>query len=142
MDDLRTILRIIIRRKAIVLTVALIAAVTVFLTSGARLEFVSVSPDRTYRLECYSPRHYQRLLHWRMEEPGFVRLYRNTDNAYFGESVVADFFGGTGESFWLMDKTGEVAVGGSILYKNVPPISPAGEILPIPPRKAPTSGDQ
>ena len=132
MDDLRTILRIIIRRKAVVLAVVLIAALAAFLTSGARLEFVSVSPDRTYRLEYYSPRQYQRLLHWRMEEPGFVRLYRNTDNAYFGESVVADFFGGTGESFWLMDKTGEVAVGASILYRSVPPVTASGEVLPVP----------
>jgi hypothetical protein len=141
-DDLRTILRIIIRRKGVVLTLALIAVLAVFLTGGARMEFVSVSPDRTYRLEYYSPRHYQRLLHWLTEEPGFVRLYRNTDNAYFGESVVANFFGGTGESFWLMEKTGEVAVGGSILYKNVPPVTPAGEILPLPDVKTPTLGDE
>jgi hypothetical protein len=131
-EDLRTILRIILRRKAFALSTVLIATLGAYFAGGAKLQFVTVSPDRMYRLEYYTPRRYQRLVYFQMELPRFVRLYRNTDNAYFGESIVADLFGGTGEAFWLIDKTGEVSVGGSIRYTNVPPVTAAGEILPIP----------
>jgi hypothetical protein len=131
-DDLRTIGRTLIRHKGKLLTVLVLAGVLAFLVSGATLEFVSVSPDRTYRLEYYRARHYQRLMHWSMELPSFVRLYRNTDNKYFGESNVADFFGGNGRSMWLIDKAGEVAVGRDISFTGVPPVTASGDVLSIP----------
>lgn len=132
MEDLRIIWRILARYKGQLLTVLALVGVLVFLAGGATLEFVSVSPDRTYRLEYYNARHYQRLMNWSMELPNFVRLYRNTDNKYFGESNVADFFGGNGRSTWLIDKTGEVAVGRDILFTGIPPVTASGDALPIP----------
>jgi hypothetical protein len=141
-DDLRTVWRVIARRKAMLLAAVLIASATGFLATGEKLEFVSVSPDRTYRLEYYTPRRYQRLVHWKMGEPAFVRLYRNIDNAYFGESIVADFIGGTGDPIWLIDKTGEVAIGGAILYQDIPPVTAGGEVLPVPSPKIPASSDE
>jgi hypothetical protein len=67
-----------------------------------------------------------------MESPSFARLYRNFDNEYFGESEVADFFGGNGRSTWLIHETGEVAVGRDISYTGIPPVPAAGDVLPVP----------
>jgi hypothetical protein len=136
MEDLRTLWRILGRHKGKLLVVLALAGVLFFLVSGAKLEFVSVSPDRTYRLEYYSARHYQRLMNWSMELPSFVRLYRNADNKYFGESTVADFFGGNDRSLWLIDEAGEVAVGRDISFTGIPPITASGDILSVPQTKA------
>jgi hypothetical protein len=91
-----------------------------------------VSPDRTYRAEVYRPSLFQWLLNLDMEDPGFVRLYRNTDNHYFGESPVADLFKGA-EVFWHMAISGRVVVGHDIVFEGIPPMTAWGQELALPP---------
>jgi hypothetical protein len=131
MDDLVTVFRIATRHKGKLIAVSLIAGLAVFLYPRARLDYVSVSPDGTYRVEAYSPSLYQWLMNLDMEDPGFVRLYRNFDNHYFGESQVVDFFGGAGIR-WNMATSGEVDAGRDIEFRNIPPVAPGGVILDIP----------
>ena len=91
----------------------------------ARLQLVEPSPDNSYRLEHYRP-GLAFVLYYRhvkgMEDPAFVRLYRNADNEFFGESPVLDFFGGEPDTYWDIERTGEVALGASFVFSGVPPV--------------------
>jgi hypothetical protein len=131
MDDLITVLQIAARHKGKLLGVAGLVVVAIFLYPRAQLQYVSVSPDRTYRIEMYGPSLYQWVLNLDMEDPGFVRLYRNTDNHYFGESPVTDFLGGA-DVIWNMAHSGNILVGRDVMFKEVPPVTAWGQVLEIP----------
>lgn len=133
MNELLIVLRILYRHKFKLIACIAFIMFCFYLSGGEQLEFVSLSPDKGYRMEHYSPRRYQILLHPTMNSPGFVRLYNNYTNRYFGESQVADFSAGDAAPLWQMDKGGEVSVGLYITYENVPPLSPSGKELPIRP---------
>jgi hypothetical protein len=132
MDDLRTVIQIALKHKLKLTMVFGLACLSVWLYGGARILDMDTSPNGMYRLEFYRARHYQRLLHPQMQEPGFVRLYWSDDNDLIAESNVADFFGGT-EIFWHMAISGEIAVGRDIVFEGIAPITPstdAPDILP------------
>lgn len=132
MNDLLIILRIAYRNRFKLIVFFVFVVFCFYLSGGERLEFVSLSPDKGYRIEHYQPRRYQMLLHPSLDAPGFVRLYNNYTNRYFGESQVADFSGGDAFPIWNINNRGTVSVGMYIRYKNVPPLSPDGKELPIP----------
>jgi hypothetical protein len=121
-DAIAALLKLAAKYKVRLFVVIALISLAIWLPGGARFEYVDFSPDRTYRVEFYSPKRYQRVLHPTMKMPGFVRLYRNTDNILLAESHVADFFSGDAQVFWLMETTGEVAVGRDIVFKDVPPV--------------------
>ncbi|MBI3899488.1 MAG: hypothetical protein HY308_14520 [Gammaproteobacteria bacterium] len=95
MDDIAAVLRIIVKHKGKLLAIGLLLSLWLFAYPRAHLDSVEVSPDRTYRLEFYRPGLLQHFLNREKSSPGFVRLYRNFDNEYFGESDVFDCFGAT-----------------------------------------------
>lgn len=134
MEDLRTLLGIAWKRKFLLLASALVLGAVLYLFDGGRPTYVIVSPEKMYRLEFYEPPRYHYLLDNSMESPGFVRLYRNTDPFdLIGESPVVDLFS-NGTVFWDQAATGEVWVGMGIVFRNVHPMTPDGEILPLPRR--------
>jgi hypothetical protein len=136
MEDVRTLLRIAWKRKWLLIAFLLVLAPVLWLFDGGRLTFNVVSPDQTYRLEFYDPPRYHGLLEETMESPGFVRLRRNTEPFdLIGESPVVDFFS-NGEVFWDQARTGEVWVGMVVRFRNVHPMTPSGDILPLPRRGA------
>jgi len=133
MEDLRTAARIAWKRKWLLIPSLLVLATVLWLFDGGRLTYV-VSPDQTYRLQFYEPARYHRLLNRRMETPGFARLYRNRDPFdLVDESPVVDL-NDKGQVFWHQARNGEVAVGMVIVFRNVHPMTPDGEILPLPRR--------
>jgi hypothetical protein len=142
MEDLLTLLRMAIKHKGKLSLVAL--AVLAVAYPGRRMEYVSVSPDGSYRLEHYQPALpvYLYYKHFSgMQNPAFVRLYRNMDNRYFGESPIVDYFGGEPDTYWDMKGKGEVAIGGRFVFHGVPPVGPGGQILAIPGGPSPTAGE-
>jgi hypothetical protein len=132
MEDLRTLARIAWKRKWLLLVLGFVSVVALWLFDGGRLTYIVVSPDQTYRLEFYDPPRYHDLLDETMESPGFVRLRRNTEPYdLIGESPVVDFFS-NGEVFWSQGRTGDVLVGTAVRFRNVHPMTPGGDILPLP----------
>jgi hypothetical protein len=121
-------------RKWLLVALGVLASVAMWLMGGERQTYAVVSPDETYRLQFYQPARYHHLLNRRMESPGFARLYRNRDPFdLVGESPVVDL-NDKGQVFWHQAATGEVAVGMVIVFRNVHPMTPDGEILPLPRR--------
>ena len=113
---------IVSRHKKKLILIAIVAALSLAYPR-AEIEFVTISPDDSYRLEHWWPGLLPALYyrHIRdMESPGFVRLYNNHDNTYFGESPVIDFFGGR-KTYWPIDDDRTVSIDGEFEYKNVPP---------------------
>lgn len=134
MEDLRTLARIAWKRKWLLLVLGFVSVVALWLAGGERQTYAVVSPDETYRLEFYEPARYHRFIDRKMESPGFARLYRNRDPFdLVGESPVVDL-NDKGQVFWHQAQTGEVAVGMVIVFRNVNPMTPDGEILPLPRR--------
>lgn len=132
MEDLRTLLRIAWKRKWLLVASSLVLTAVHWLFDGGRLTFIEVSPDQTYRIEFYDPPRYHGLLEETMESPGFVRLRRNTEPFdLIGESPVVDFFS-NGKVYWDQARTGEVWVGMGVRFRNVHPMTPTGDILPLP----------
>lgn len=132
MNDLLTVFYIIRKHKFKFVIFLVFMWFCIYLYGGEKLEYVSVSPDMGYRLEYYTPRRYQLLINLNKETPTFVRLYNNHNNRYFGESQVVDFRAGDAAPIWNIEQRGKVAVGMSIYYENIPPLSPEGKELPIP----------
>ncbi|MBI3897431.1 MAG: hypothetical protein HY308_03935 [Gammaproteobacteria bacterium] len=131
MNDLQTVLKIVAKHKGKLLTISVLVGLAVYFYPRAHVEYVSVSPDRTYRIEMYYPSLFQWLLNRDKQDAGFVRLYRNFDNQYFGESEVVDFFGGA-QTMWMMDISGRVRVGRDVVFEGVPPVTAAGEVMKVP----------
>ncbi|MBI3898438.1 MAG: hypothetical protein HY308_09100 [Gammaproteobacteria bacterium] len=131
MDDLRTMLTIVAKHKAKLLVICFLAIAALLFYPRAHIDSVEVSPDLTYRLEFYRPSLLQYLRHVGMRSPGFVRLYRNFDNHYVGESDVVDFVGGAGIR-WNMTTSGQIDVGRDVEFTNVPPVGPGSIVLKIP----------
>lgn len=98
------------RKLSVVAALAVITLAAAYPRS--ELVFVENSPDARHRLEYYHP-HLLLGVWFRyrkgMQMPRFVRLYRNSDNAYFGESPVIDVSVGVGTN-WLIKQSGEVSV--------------------------------
>lgn len=102
---------------ALVIAIALIA-----LYPREKLDFVVSSPDASYRLEVYDP-------HWLLgmwlyhvkgvESPAIVRLVRNSDGAYLGESPVIDLAYGERPT-WLIEEEGVVSLGTQYQFTNIP----------------------
>ncbi len=132
MNDFFTVFHVVCKHKIKLFIFIVLAWFCFFLSGGEHLEYVTVSPDKGYRLEHYTPRRYQLLLHPTMESPGFVRLYNNHSNRYFGESEVVDFFAEGFPTMWHMDIDGTVAASMSVRYENIPPLDSFRRELPIP----------
>jgi hypothetical protein len=129
--DLRALARIAWRRKWLLLLLCAAFA----LTRGERRTYVKVSPDETYRLEFFTPSVYQRLLHLGMESPGRVRLYRNRDPYDLVRETGVVELEDHGPVSWLQAEYGRVAVGTGVVFRGVHPMSPVGDILPLPVRR-------
>lgn len=130
MKDLITILSI-LRRHAGKLAAILALFLAVFgVTRVGPLKFVEVSPDDSYRIEYYAPSIYQHLTS-DAQFPMVLRLYRNTDNEFMGDSGPVDLSSGSG-TLWVMKMSGQVLIGTDYIFEGVPPISPAGDILDYP----------
>lgn len=114
---------------------ALVLAVPLFvwLPRGAELTYVVHNPNRTYRVEFYTARHWQRLLHPGMYEPGFVRLIDNCDPDRLTREgpVVEREGGGNSHVVWLEALNGRVGVGRDTHFTGVPPISADCKVLPV-----------
>ncbi|GAA3589460.1 hypothetical protein GCM10022265_41450 [Marinobacter xestospongiae] len=48
-----------------------------------------------------------------------------------GDSGVVDLFSGS-STLWAMERSGSVIVGTTYIFDDVPPVSPAGDILDYP----------
>lgn len=127
MNDLIMILTILRRHTGKLMTLLVLFAVVVLITREGPLEFVAVSPDDSYRIEYYTPSLYQS---WAsgIYDPSIMRLYRNTDNEFMGESGVVDLSSGP-KVLWATERSNTVLVGTIHSFENVPPVSPAGIIL-------------
>lgn len=134
MDDLRTLLRIARKHGALSLLLALAVPLFVWLRQGAELTSVALNANRTYRIEFYTARHWQRLLHPGMYEPGFVRLNDNCEPGRLSREgpVVEREGGGNSQVVWLEALNGWVGVGRDTHFKRVPPISRDCKVLPVP----------
>jgi len=129
-----TLARIAWKRRWLLLVSGLMSSAALWLAGGERRTYVVVSPDETYRLEFFQPARYHHFLTREMESPGFARLYRNRDPFdLVGESPVVDL-DDKGQVFWHQAVNGEVAVGMAIVFRGVNPMTPDGEILPVPRR--------
>lgn len=127
MNDLITILRVLRRHVGKLVTFFILIALVAVVAREGPLEYVAVSPDDSYRIEHYTPSLYQS---WAsgIYDPTIMRLYRNTDNEFMGESGVVDLSSGP-KTLWSMERSGEVIVGTIHVFENVPPVSPEGIIF-------------
>jgi len=121
-------------RVAATAALAILALVTAFAwgSGGSHAFSVSTNQDDTYRAEFYFASRWQRVLHWSMDDPGYVRLYSNVDGHLVATSQVVDFFGGSNaDIIWLMAETGQVIIGRDVIFSHVHPVTRWGEVLPI-----------
>lgn len=130
MNDLITILTILRRHAGKLVSILVLFLAVFWVTSVGPLKFVEVSPDDSYRIEYYSPSIYQHLTS-DAQFPMVLRLYRNTDNEFMGDSGPVDLSSGS-RTLWAMEMSGEVLIGTDYIFEDVPPISPAGDILDYP----------
>ena len=121
------------RRLAVMLIVVFCvsAAMLGWGLGGSRVFQIAVNDNGTYQLKFFTPCRIQMLLHPRMELPGFAQLYRIADGKVVDTSSVTDFFGGNARVTWLLEDTGQVAVGRDIIFWHVHPLTPYGAMLPI-----------
>lgn len=133
MEDLRTILRIARRRGGVLLAVAGLIALSVWLAGGGRLSYVDLSPDATYRVEFHTAPRWRHLVHREMRSPGFVRLRDNfgADGLSRTTQLVDLAELPRRQVLWTHTTNGEVAVGRNVRFRRVPPLTSAGQALPL-----------
>lgn len=130
MNDLIMILSILRRHVGKLVIFIVLLTIVIVGTREGPIEYVTVSPDDSYRIEYYAPSIYQRLT-TEAHDPAILRLYRNVDNEFMGDSGVVDLFSGS-STLWAMERSGSVIVGTTYIFDDVPPVSPAGDILDYP----------
>lgn len=79
------------------------------------------SPRHVYRVEYYDVSPIQRIIHYEMKIPSFVRLYRIEPEILMGESDVADLWINGQLYWWLNPPVNAVQIGRDIVFENVPP---------------------
>ena len=101
------------------LWIALLAAAWYAITPKHKGQ--SISPRNVYRVEYYDASPLQRLIHYKMKIPSFVRLYRIQPEILLGESDVVDLWL-NGELYWCFDSPlNVVRVGRDVVFNNIPP---------------------
>lgn len=99
---------------------ALLGAAGYGLYGGDELQYVNTSTgDQRFRMEMYSAKRYQRLLHRHLIDPGYFVLYDNLRNHRLRQSGVVELTD-VGQVRWRLGLKGEVLVGSTIYWQFVP----------------------
>lgn len=96
--------------------------------------FSDNSPHMTYRVDVHHASALQWLIHYELDEPVVVRLYRVEPRALLGESPVVDMSGGTARVRWHTAPPldfNKVYVGRDAIFSNIPSECKSQELLPI-----------
>ncbi len=76
------------------------------------------SPMNVYRVEYYDASPIQRILHYKMKIPSFVRLYRIQPETLLGESEIVDLWMNGTLHWWTDPPSHAVVVGSSVVLKT------------------------
>lgn len=93
------------------------------LLSSQEFLFSDNSPHMTYRVDVHQASILQRLIHYELDEPVVVRLYRIEPRALLGKSPVVDMSGGTAQVSWHTAPPLDfnmVYVGRDAIFNNIP----------------------
>lgn len=108
-----------LRRALWLCLAALVACCVRYLTTPV-FKGSYISPRHVYRVEYYDVSPIQRLIHYDMKIPSFVRLYRIEPETLMGESDVADLWINGQLYWWLNPPVNAVQIGRDIVFENVP----------------------
>ncbi|MBF9264859.1 hypothetical protein [Paracidovorax cattleyae] len=96
--------------------------------------FSDNSPHMTYRVDVHHASILQRLIHYELDAPVVVRLYRIEPRALLGKSPVVDMSGGTAQVSWHTAPPLDfnmVYVGRDAIFKNIPSECKNQKSLPV-----------
>ncbi len=113
-----------------VLALGLAAVAVVWYASKPVFKGSETSPMNVYRVEFYDASPIQRILHYKMKIPSFVRLYRIHPETLLGESEVVDLWMNGTLHWWTDPPAHAVVVGSSVVFENIPAECPAATGCP------------
>ncbi|AVS63508.1 hypothetical protein C8241_19065 [Paracidovorax avenae] len=113
-----------------VLALGLAAVAVVWYASKPVFKGSETSPMNVYRVEFYDASPIQRILHYKMKIPSFVRLYRIQPETLLGESEVVDLWMNGTLHWWTDPPAHAVVVGSSVVFENIPAECPAATGCP------------
>jgi len=113
-----------------VLALGLAAVAVVWYASKPVFKGSETSPMNVYRVEFYDASPIQRILHYKMKIPSFVRLYRIQPETLLGESEVVDLWMNGTLHWWTDPPAHAVVVGSSEVFENIPAECPAATGCP------------
>lgn len=108
-------------RRVAIAFFCLLALVGLWYASKPKLSHTSVSPRHVYRVEYYDASFIQRIIHYKMKIPTFVRLYRNDPEVLLGESKVVDMWMNGQLYWWFESPLNVVQIGNDVVFENIPP---------------------
>ncbi|WP_085946730.1 hypothetical protein [Paracidovorax oryzae] len=112
------------------MTLAIGLAAFVWYANKAVFKGSETSPMNVYRVEYYDASPIQRILHYKMKIPSFVRLYRIQPETLLGESEIVDLWMNGTLHWWTDPPSHAVVVGSSVVFENIPAECPAATSCP------------